>query len=131
MSNQSNACLEEMQDNPSLINDYGINKALEEDHELPDVVDIDYHDVDDSMLDTTLKSGTVRFTNKDNFKGHFSHDMKMRIGTCQKNLKFNCLGTTGKWNSGLLDGMAVIENSYGGYEETFFKRGCKAWILLQ
>lgn len=125
MSNQSNACLEKMQNNPLLINGDCNDEAPEDNHEIPDVVDIDYHDVDNSMVDTALKSGTVRFTNKDTFKGHFSPDMTRRIGTCQKNLKFNCLGTTGTWNSGLLDGMAVLENAYGGYEETYFKRGVK------
>ena len=64
MSNQSNACLEKMQDNSLLINDDGNHEELDDDHELQDVVDIDYYDVENTMVDTALKSGTVRFTTK-------------------------------------------------------------------
>ena len=56
-----------MQNNPFLFNEDCNDEALDDDHELQDVVDIDYHDVDNSMVDTALKSGTVRFTNKDTF----------------------------------------------------------------
>ena len=123
MSNQKSGCLEEMQHNLIFNTEEADFDILVDDYELPNIVDILYHDVDNTVVDMDLECGTVRFNNKDTFKGYFSPDMKKRIGTCHKNKNYS--GTTGTWNSGLLDGMAVVENSYGGFEETYFKRGVK------
>ena len=129
MSDQNNGCLEDLQADWET-KEQGIQVCedhYDEEHDLSNVVDIKYHDIDedDTEVEEQMYSGTVSFTNKDTFRGFFSSDMRTRRGTCHKNIPLNNLGTTGTWKCGLLEGIAWMENDYGGYEETFFTRGVK------
>jgi histone-lysine N-methyltransferase SETD7 len=125
MSDPSASLLEEMQSNLVFITEENEADEVVDEDEIVNVLKISYHDVDIAVPDASLSAGTVVFHNKDIFRGLFSSDMKKRIGTCHKKQKSSFLGTTGTWNSGLLEGLAVIENPYGGYEETYYRQGVK------
>ena len=128
-SDQDNGCLDELQEHFKIEekDEEVVGEKHDDEHGIDHVVDIKYHDIniDDAQVDECMRSGTVTFANKDTFRGLFSSDIKRRSGTCHKNIPYNDLGTTGTWNNGVLEGMAWIENAFGGYEETFFKKGVK------
>ena len=129
LSDQDNGCLEDLQEHFKIEEkDKEVTYEKHDDeHGMDNVLDIIYHDIDmdDAEVDESMRSGTVTFANKDTFRGFFSSDIQRRTGTCHKNIPYNNLGTTGTWNNGVLEGMAWIENAYGGYTETFFKRGVR------
>ena len=124
MASHTKEDLEEMQN--SLIFDTKENDS----HLLPEMLDVVgvkvvYDDAENSVNDEGMKSGTVTFHNKDMFHGYFSPCLGDRVGTHHEKGKYGGVETTGRWTAGLLEGFAVKENCYGGYEETFYKRGVK------
>ena len=63
-------------------------------------------------------------SNSDTFKGRFSVDFHQRSGVLTR-WSTNGLKTQGHWVNGKLEGIAWIDNEYGGYEEAFFKQGVR------
>lgn len=69
-----------------------------------------------------INSGILHFKNGYTFKGWFTPDFQQRIGQLTK--WSHCgLKTSGQWSRGLLDGLIVNENEYGGYEEAYYRAG--------
>ena len=67
-------------------------------------------------------SGILHFKNGDTFKGWFSPDYQQRIGELTRWSHYG-LKTSGQWHGGLMNGLMVMENEFGGYEKICNKTG--------
>ena len=122
MASHTREDLEEMQKNLKFDTEENHIDIAETVPEILDVKEIIYDDNDYSEKEDSLRSGRVIFLNKDMFYGCFSPSLHTMVGTYYR---YASRATTGRWSAGLLEGFAEIENSYGGFEETFYRRGVK------
>jgi len=91
-----------------------------------DVESVEHVHVDQEYYQEELysgkSSGILHFKNGDTFKGWFSSDFQQRIGVLTRWSHYG-LKTSGQWHGGLMDGLMVMENEFGGYEEANFSSG--------
>ena len=102
-----------------------VDEIGHQDIDITSIMKIKYHDVKTTTEDLSLVPGTLFFSNRNTFEGHFSSGLEKLCGTLHRNQKFNHLSTTGTWISGRLEGKAILETCYGGYEETLFRNGVR------
>jgi len=73
--------------------------------------------------------GELKFLGGEVFQGRFSVDLKHRAGKLYKDARSSSC-TEGTWVDGHLDGRAIKDNDYGGWEVAYFKYGLQHGYCL-
>ena len=74
--------------------------------------------------------GIIYFNCGEVFQGVFTEDLSYCEGKLYVSTKSE-KGTTGTWTDGQLNGLAQIDNDYGGFNESFFINGVKHGVSVE
>ena len=91
---------------------------------------VDVEKVDKISEDDDNAEGNIYFKTGEVFQGVFTVDLSYCEGKLYHSTKSE-RGTRGTWTDGQLNGMAQIDNDFGGFNECFFINGVKHGVSVE